>query len=60
MLSEKGKSAFQEKETGVEFLLVFGTMQFGAEALKNLGEEKFFYRTGIALGIWEKQAERRF
>lgn len=34
-------------------------MQFGADALKNWGEEKFFYRTGIALKIWEEQGDRK-
>ncbi len=34
-------------------------MQFGATALKEWGDEKFFYRTGIALKIWEQQGERK-
>ena len=34
-------------------------MQFGANALKEWGDELFFYRTGIALEIWKKQGEKR-
>jgi len=30
-------------------------MQFGANALRDWGEELFFYRTGIALEIWERK-----
>ncbi|TDX86177.1 hypothetical protein B0I22_0287 [Epilithonimonas xixisoli] len=33
-------------------------MKFGADAMKLWGEEKFFFRTGIALEIWKKQAEK--
>nr|DAN01610.1 MAG TPA: hypothetical protein [Caudoviricetes sp.] len=32
-------------------------MQFGANALKEWGEELFFYRTGIALEIWKAQSK---
>lgn len=34
-------------------------MQFGSTALKDWGDEKFFYRTGIALKIWEKQQSNK-
>jgi hypothetical protein len=34
-------------------------MQFGANALREWGEEQFFYRTGIALDIWKKQGANR-
>ena len=37
----------------METLTVFGLMWFGAEALK-WDEELFYYRTGIALMLWEK------
>jgi len=61
VLSERGSQSFSDKQTeGIEFLIVFGSMQFGADALKNWGDEKFFYRTGIALEIWKKQGERKF
>jgi hypothetical protein len=30
-------------------------MQFGATALKEWGDELFYYRTGVALDIWEKK-----
>lgn len=59
MHSQAGKYAYEKKEAGIEFLIVFGSMQFGADALKNWGEEKFFYRTGIALKIWEEQGDRK-
>jgi hypothetical protein len=39
----------------LEFLTVFGMMQFGATALKEWGDELFYYRTGVALEIWDKQ-----
>lgn len=30
-------------------------MQFGANALKEMGDELFYYRTGVALEIWDKK-----
>lgn len=33
-------------------------MKFGANALKEWGEETFFYRTGIALAMWKEQGEK--
>jgi hypothetical protein len=30
-------------------------MKFGATAMKEWGPDLFFYRTGIALKIWEKE-----
>ena len=30
-------------------------MQFGSTALKEWGDELFYYRTGVALEIWDKQ-----
>lgn len=33
-------------------------MKFGADAMRLWGEEKFFFRTGIALEIWEKQGKK--
>lgn len=30
-------------------------MQFGSAALKDWGDELFYYRTGVALEIWDKQ-----
>lgn len=59
MLSDKGKSDFEKRTSGIEFMIVFGSMQFGGDALKNWGEEKFFYRTGIALEIWEQQQKNK-
>lgn len=59
MLNEQGKKDFDKKESGIEFLIVFGTMKFGSQALKEWGEKKFFYRTGIALKIWEEEAKNR-
>lgn len=59
MHSERGKYAYEKKETGVEFLIVFGSMQFGADALEKWGDEKFFYRTGIALKIWKEQGKSK-
>lgn len=59
MLKEKGEKDFQKRDSGIEFLIVFGSMQFGANALKDWGEEKFFYRTGIALEIWKQQHENK-
>ena len=38
----------------LDFLIVFGFMQFGPSALKEWGDEIFFYRTGIALELWEQ------
>jgi hypothetical protein len=29
-------------------------MQFGANALKEWGDQLFFYRTGIALELWKQ------
>jgi hypothetical protein len=34
-------------------------MRFGSNALKEWGDEKFFYRTGIALEIWKKEAKNK-
>lgn len=34
-------------------------MQFGADALQKWGDQKFFYRTGIALEIWKQQGDRK-
>lgn len=34
-------------------------MKFGSNALKEWGDEKFFYRTGIALEIWKQQGEKQ-
>ncbi|SIT25631.1 hypothetical protein SAMN05421786_11543 [Chryseobacterium ureilyticum] len=59
MLNERGKKTFEKREDGIEFLIVFGTMQFGFNALKEWGDEKFFYRTGIALEIWEAQQKNK-
>lgn len=59
MHSERGKADFEKRDSGSEFLIVFGAMQFGASALKEWGEEKFFYRTGIALKIWEEQQKNK-
>lgn len=58
MLSEKGQKDYQEKKAGLDFLIVFGSMKFGANALKEWGDELFFYRTGIALALWKEQAEK--
>lgn len=58
MLSEKGQKDYQEKKAGLDFLIVFGAMKFGANALKEWGDELFFYRTGIALEMWKQQAEK--
>ncbi len=33
-------------------------MQFGAHALKEWGDDLFFYRTGIALEIWKQQGQK--
>jgi hypothetical protein len=33
-------------------------MRFGANALKEWGEDLFFYRTGIAIEMWKEQGER--
>lgn len=33
-------------------------MKFGANALKEWGDELFFYRTGIAYEIWKQQGEK--
>jgi hypothetical protein len=30
-------------------------MKFGANALKEWGDELFFYRTGIALDLWKNE-----
>jgi hypothetical protein len=38
-------------------MIVFGAMWFGAEALK-WSDDTFFYRTGIALRLWEKGVGR--
>lgn len=35
-------------------------MQFGANALKEWGDDLFFYRTGVALEIWKQQGNRSF
>ncbi len=59
MHSEKGKYAYEKKEAGIEYLIVFGSMQFGANALREWGDEKFFYRTGIALEIWKEQGKNK-
>jgi hypothetical protein len=32
-------------------------MQFGANALKEWGDDLFFYRTGVALEIWKQQGK---
>lgn len=53
--SERGKKDCENKKAGLEFLTVFGMMQFGATSLKEWGEELFYYRTGVALEIWDKQ-----
>lgn len=59
MLSDRGAKSFEKNEDGIEFMIVFGAMKFGANALKEWGEEKFFYRTGIALAIWKKEGENK-
>ncbi len=59
MHSDRGRKDFEKRDSGIEFLIVFGSMQFGANALENWGEEKFFYRTGIALEIWKQQQENK-
>ncbi|AKK74439.1 hypothetical protein OK18_19095 [Chryseobacterium gallinarum] len=59
MLNEKGKQDFEKRDSGIEYLIVFGSMQFGADALEKWGDEKFFYRTGIALEIWKQQHENK-
>lgn len=53
--SERGKNDVKKNKAGIEFLTVFGTMQFGSTALKEWGDELFYYRTGIALEIWDKK-----
>ncbi|WP_312394734.1 hypothetical protein [Chryseobacterium sp.] len=40
-------------------MIVFGAMQFGADALEKWGDEKFFFRTGMALEIWKEQQQNR-
>jgi len=36
--SDRGRKDFEKRDSGIEFLIVFGSMQFGADALKNWGE----------------------
>lgn len=44
----------REAESGtIEWLTTFGLVTFGAEA-EQWPEEVFYYRTGIALKMWEE------
>jgi len=47
----------KENESSFETNTVFGLMWFGNEALKE-NEDLFYYRTGIALKLWEKGVGR--
>jgi hypothetical protein len=38
-------------------LIVYGSIKFGANALKEWGEELFFYRTGIALELAKQEKQ---
>jgi hypothetical protein len=33
-------------------------MQFGSDALERWGDELFYYRTGVALEIWENKKKQ--
>lgn len=55
--SERGKQDVKNNTAGLEFLTVFGFMKFGTSALKEWGDELFFYRTGIALEIWNNKKD---